>query len=312
MADASRVLVFRIPPKRYTLAGIFSVTVHGVVALGALVWARQSVWVEPFRGPVDRPRPYPLHYVVLPPPPPLMSVRPDSAAIPVHRRQPAPRLVPPRGQSRAPPSERREPPMTGAMVPAARLAPSSGAVEPKVRMEEIGPGEVASIAGAGSTPIDYARVDQRDQIKVGDIDSDGPDGTASIGYGDRPGTVRVAELIGPVATACPALRRAESEEHRHVIVSVGFDVDVHGVVDPATLHVVQSPAKPQTEHRLYGHMYAVAISARVDRALSRVEPVYDSVVTRDVRQHIAALRFRPALRDGLPIRSSVLVSCQSS
>ena len=46
-------------------------------------------------------------------------------------------------------------------------------------------------------------------------------------------------------------------------------------------------------------------------ALPDAEPVYDSVVTRDVRQHIAALQFRPALRDGRPIRSSVLVSCQS-
>jgi hypothetical protein len=202
--------------------------------------------------------------------------------------------------------------MTGAVVPAARLAASRGQVESKVQMEEIGPGEVASIAGAGSTPIDYARVDQRDQIKVGDIDPEGPDGRTSIGYGDRPGTIQVAELIGPVATACPALRRADSEQHRQVTVSIGFVVDVHGVVDPVTLHVVESPAKPQTEHRLYGHMYAVAIGARVDPALPQAEPVYDSVVTRDVRQHIAALRFRPALRDGLPIRSSVLVSCQSS
>jgi hypothetical protein len=120
------------------------------------------------------------------------------------------------------------------------------------------------------------------------------------------------ELVGPAATACPALRRTDSGHHRPVIVSIGFDVDARGAVDPASLHVVQSPAKPQTEHRVYAHMYAVAIGARVDRALAHSDPVFDSVVTRDVRQHIATLQFRPALRDGLPIRSSVLVSCQAS
>jgi hypothetical protein len=289
------------------VAGIFSVTFHGMLALGALVWARESVWLDPYRGPMERPQPYPLHYVVLLPAPSPPSVPPG---------QPSSRPVAARQQSRELAPGPREPPMTGAVVAPAPQDPSTGAVESRVQMEEIGPGEVASIAGAGSTPIDYARVDQRDQIKVGEIDvgeidPEGPDGRASIEYGDRPGTIQVAELVGPAATACPALRRADSEQHRQVTVSVGFDVDVHGAVDPASLHVVQSPAKPQTEHRRYAHMYAVAIGAKVDPALPDAEPVYDSVVTRDVRQHIAALHFRPALRDGRPIRSSVLVSCQS-
>jgi hypothetical protein len=243
MAHTGRVLVFRVPPKRYTLAGICSVTVHGMVALGALVWARQSLRLEPLSGPAERQRPYPLRYVVVLPPPPLVSVRSASPATSVKARQPTPPLDQPRRQSRAPASERPEPPMTGAVVPAALLAASRGQVESKVHMEEIGPGEVASIAGAGSTPIDYARVDQSDQIKVGDIDPEGPDGRTSIGYGDRPGTIQVAELIGPVATACPALRRADSEQHRQVTVSIGFVVDVHGVVDHVALHVVESPAK---------------------------------------------------------------------
>jgi len=312
MPDASRVLAFRVPPQRYTVAGIFSVTVHGVLVLSALVWAQETLWLEPLRGPLERRQPDPLRYVLLlPSPPGPVDARLDSAATSVHRLGATSRVAGPRQEVQAPLPAEPEPPMTGAVVTASLAEPSSDGWGPPVQTHEIGPGEVASIAGAGSAPIKYARLDQRDKIRVGDIDVEQPDGNASAGEGDRLGNSRVAELVGPAAAACPALRRAGSEQHQQVIVSIGFEVDANGAVDPGTLHVVQSPAKPQTEHRLYAHMYAVAIGTKVDREMPAAEQLYDSVVTRDVRQHVAALRFRPALRGGLPIRSSVLVSCQS-
>jgi hypothetical protein len=39
---------------------------------------------------------------------------------------------------------------------------------------------------------------------------------------------------------------------------------------------------------------------------------YDSVVTAEVASHVTGLVFRPAMRDGRAIRSTVLVSCQTS
>ena len=38
----------------------------------------------------------------------------------------------------------------------------------------------------------------------------------------------------------------------------------------------------------------------------------DSVLTEEVASHVAGLAFRPALREGQAIRSTVLVSCRTS
>src|SRR5690348_10444123 len=92
MPDASRVLAFRVPPQRYTLAGVFSVAVHGMLAAVALVLARDSLWLEPLRGPLEGRQPHPLPYVLLlPQPPAAVAARLDVAATPISAPDPAPR-----------------------------------------------------------------------------------------------------------------------------------------------------------------------------------------------------------------------------
>jgi hypothetical protein len=308
----SRVPVFRLPPKRYTSAAALSVVVHAALALGAFGWARQSLPLEPFRVPMERPQPHPLHYVVLLPPPPLTAVnQPDSIAPLTRpgRSAPIPRRR--RQQTGARASQREEPLSTGSLSGPPTPDPLPPVSRFAVYTHAIGPGEITSVAGAGNTLIDYARADQRDQIRIGEIEPVGPDGKAGVGNGDGPGTTRVAELLGAAGTACPALRRALSNRRGELTVAVGFDVDADGAVDPTTLHVVRSPAQPQIEHRFYSHIYAVAGSASLDAAMPEIEAAYDSALTRDVLRHVAVLQFRPALRDGHPVRSTVLVSCQS-
>jgi hypothetical protein len=127
----------------------------------------------------------------------------------------------------------------------------------------------------------------------------------------RPGQDRVAELVGEVGSACPELRTPEAWSKRQFAVAVAFVVDTNGGVDPATLRVIESPERPQTEHRFHAHIYVVGASVRVDRR--RISPAaYDSVLTEEVASHVAGLVFRPALRQGRTIRSTVLVSCQTS
>jgi hypothetical protein len=94
-------------------------------------------------------------------------------------------------------------------------------------------------------------------------------------------------------------------------VAVAFVVDTNGRVDPRTLRVIASPNRPQTENRVHSRIYIVGATAREDR--DRLNPAaYDSLVTHEVASHVADLRFRPALREGGAIRSTVLVSCQTS
>jgi hypothetical protein len=94
-------------------------------------------------------------------------------------------------------------------------------------------------------------------------------------------------------------------------VAVAFVVDTNGTVDPATLRVIESPGRPQTDHRFHARIYVVGTSVRMDPG--RIPATaYDSVLTEEMASHVAGLMFRPALREGLAIRSTVLVSCQTS
>jgi hypothetical protein len=94
-------------------------------------------------------------------------------------------------------------------------------------------------------------------------------------------------------------------------VAVAFVVDTNGRVDPQTLRVIESPNRPQSENRVHSHIYIVGATVRDD--LERLNPAaYDSLVTHEVASHVADLLFRPALSEGRAIRSTVLVSCQTS
>jgi hypothetical protein len=125
------------------------------------------------------------------------------------------------------------------------------------------------------------------------------------------GLDRVAELVNGVGSACPELRRPAARASREVAVAVAFVVDTNGRVDPQTLRVIESPNRPQTENRVYSHIYIVGATVRDDP--DRLNPAaYDSLVTHEVASHVADLLFRPALSEGRAIRSTVLVSCQTS
>jgi hypothetical protein len=134
--------------------------------------------------------------------------------------------------------------------------------------------------------------------------------TTSVGQARR-GLDRVVELVGGAGSACPELRPPAAWNRRVFAVAVAFDVDTNGAVDPATLRVIESPGRPQTDHRFHARIYVVGASVRVDPG--RIPAAaYDSVLTEEMASHVAGLMFRPALREGLPIRSTVLVSCQTS
>jgi hypothetical protein len=134
--------------------------------------------------------------------------------------------------------------------------------------------------------------------------------TTGIGPANR-GLDRVAELVGRAGSACPELRTPAAWSKRQFAVAVAFVVDTNGAVDPATLRVIESPGRPQTEHRVHSHIYVIGATVRVDTG--RINPAaYDSVLTEEVASHVAGLVFRPALIEGRAIRSNVLVSCQTS
>jgi hypothetical protein len=92
---------------------------------------------------------------------------------------------------------------------------------------------------------------------------------------------------------------------------MAFVVDTNGMVDRTTLRVIESPSRPQSDHRFRAHIYVVG--AKVQPQPGSVDPAaYDSVVTREVASHVADLMFRPALRAGQTVRSTVLISCQTA
>jgi hypothetical protein len=125
----------------------------------------------------------------------------------------------------------------------------------------------------------------------------------------RHGTDRLPELVGGAGSACPELGPPARTEPQSA-VAVAFVVDTNGRVDPATLHVIESPGQPRTDHQFHPRVYVVGPSGRVDPGRTPLA-ASDSVLTEEVASHVAGLVFRPALRADHVIRSTVLVSCQT-
>jgi hypothetical protein len=125
------------------------------------------------------------------------------------------------------------------------------------------------------------------------------------------GIDRLAELVPGAGAACPVLPVPEGWAHRGLAVSMAFVVDTNGMVDRRTLRIIESPSRPQTDHRFRAHIYVVGTKVRPNAGPA--DPVaYDSVVTREVASHVADLMFRPALKEGRTVRSTVLISCQAA
>jgi hypothetical protein len=238
-------------------------------------------------------RAYAVHYLVLTRPPTRPEPRPEFLPEPRPPSPPEPvvsvRVSAPSPSSMSVPDSISE------------SAPRRSAVQ----TEELAPGKILGIGQIIPTPHS--------------------DSTGSAGLGEmlgfrvpmtgiepaRGGLERVAELVGVAGSACPELRPPAMWSKRQLAVAVTFVVDTTGAVDPATLRVIESPDRPQTDHQFHSRIYVVGTTVRTDAG--GVDPAaYDSVVTADVASHVTGLVFRPALREGRAVRSTVLVSCQTS
>jgi hypothetical protein len=223
----------------------------------------------------------------------------------------------PRPQSRPEPRPERPPAsrpdavmLTKAHVtPVSTLPPPSsrtGPVPSALQIRELPPGAVAGVGQVISVPGSDA---PSGPGLLGKLGFQVP-GRGEIGP-PKSGLDRVAELLAGAGSACPELRPPVALAHRGLAVTVAFEVDTHGAVDRNTLGVIESPGRPQTEHRFQSHIYVVGAKVRPDRG--HIDPAaYDSVVSHEVASHVADLVFRPALKEGRTVRSTVLISCQTS
>jgi hypothetical protein len=136
-------------------------------------------------------------------------------------------------------------------------------------------------------------------------------GSTTVVEPARHGLDRQPELVGATGLACPELRSSAARTKRQATVAVAFVVDTNGRVDRATLQVIESPGQPRTDHRYHARVYVVGANLRMDSGRT-LPTANDSALTEEVASHVAGLLFRPALREDRVVRSTVLVSCQTS
>ena len=271
-------------PRGYALA--LSAAFH-TAGLGAAGWATSGRYHEP-SGPIEvQATPaYALTFLTLAPPRPrpVPQVRPRQAPARVHRE-----ARPPAG----PAPSASDLGATGGQRPATVSVPvtaTTGPANSPLRTQELAPG--VTVAAIPLTPAPAET---------------GPEPGPSAPRGPY----QAAALVTSAGSACPELPAAPGLGGREVSVAVAFVVDTSGKVDPSRIHVVESPGRRPGGRGFYPRIYVVGTKAgptggRVDPAL------YDSLVTHAVTTHIAALRFRPALVGGRPVRSTVLVACHQS
>ena len=260
-------------------------------------------------------RVYALHYFVLTSPETSFDPAPTRVSV-----DPVPPAVRPSPSA----TPRQEPAPSADLT--ARVALSGGPVGPPIveiksppttsplEVHELAPGGVAGVGQVIATAASDTSTDHGILGKLGfrvpgpdEVGVRGPDEIGLVGRG----LDRVAELISGTGSACPELRPPAAWTHKQLVVAVAFVVDTVGAVDRETLRVVDSPGRPQTEERFQSHVYVVGATVRPDP--SRTDPAgYDSIVTHEVASHVAALVFRPALKQGKAVRSTVLISCQTS
>jgi len=263
---------------------------------GLLAWITRGDYQLPRPTLLLTTRAYALHYLAL------------SGAPPHRRPEPRPRIeakseaqpVPSRAETVMPARLEVTPPMT-IPFPTIGSAPAPSAVG----VQELAPGAVAGVGPVVATGGGPAA----ESGLLGTLGFRVP-GPGEVGPPER-GPDRVAELKERAGSACPELRPPITFARRGLAVTVAFVVDTHGIVDRTTLRVIESPGRPQTEHRYQSHIYVVGAKVRPDRG--HIDPAaYDSVVSHEVASHVADLVFRPALKEGRTVRSTVLISCQTS
>jgi len=301
-------------PQRSRAACACSVALHALV-IGLGSWAVSGTYDARFPVATLHISRFSVQYLM------LTDREPPTRAYPASHssgssRPSAARSKPPAAPKRAV-APRRSPaaspegnPQSGPSFTASVATPPSdqGLASPRsapqaIDAQELRPGEVAGIgrvvSGGTGAGADAGILD-----KLGFR----PPTPEEIGAPKR-GEDRVAELVTGTSSACPALEAPAAWPHPTLVVSVSFVVDTSGVVDHASIRVVASPGHPSTDRRYHAHVYVVAATMH---AHARPMPParYDSLVTSELRSHAASLTFRPALQDGQPVRSSVLISCQ--
>lgn len=181
-------------------------------------------------------------------------------------------------------------------------APRGPAPEPN-DVQELRPGEVAGIGqvGAGGrNAMEGAGILDRLGFR--------PTTRQEVGA-SNPGEDQVAELVTGTSSACPALDAPARWSRRSLVVSVSLVVDSTGAVDQKSIRVVESPDHPQSDRRYHSHIFVVAAALKGDPGATTPDR-YDSLMRSELSSHAAGLIFRPAMEDGQPVRSSVLISCQ--
>jgi hypothetical protein len=276
----------------WALAVPLSAAIHGGILLVALGGTVRWQLFELYRDPPRQTRVVPVAYLI---PPPTAPKPPGPS-----RPAPASRSV--RALRPSSPGPDGAAPVTHLSIQGATLALADG----------------SPVADPGGTEFAVAArsLMPGEMVGIGNLGPDGPGDNKPApptegGMAGR-GRMQVAELVSPAGTACPTLHRPADwgGSADGFVVAVAFVVDSTGAVDPATLRVVQSPNRVRVSGEFYSHIYAVSGTAETDASLRQTGGEWDSLAVDDVRRHVKYLAFRPALRDGRPERSTVMVSCQ--
>ena len=266
-----------------------------VFGLALAGWATHGAQQPPAPVPVlHTTRLYPMHYQVQERP----KARPEARPV----RRPVDQVAV-AAESDAPTAPPPSMPVISAPVPVSET--TSEPVQPSPQVHELAPGQVAGVGQVMESP--NAAASEGGLLgKLGfRVPVPGELGPPTGGVD------RVAELLRGARSACPELRTPESWAKRSIAVAVAFVVDTNGKVDQRTLRVIESPNRPAIEQRFHAHIYVVGAKARPDG--KHMDPAgYDSLVTHDVAQHVSTLAFRPALKQGQPVPSTVLIACEAS
>ena len=218
---------------------------------------------------------------------------------------PKPRPVPVHQPTRAPARVRHETPPTTA--PAAATSGSGSATQPRSAVVET----ATTVTGAASSALQVRELAPGKTVAAIPEIAPPAEPVPEAGPAVPRGEYQAAMLMAPAGSACPELPAPPEWGGREISVAVAFVVDTTGRVDPSRLQIVESPGRHPAGREFYPRIYVVGTKAGA--STGRVSPArYDSMVTEVVTRHVSALRFRPALVGGRPVRSMVLVACHRS
>jgi hypothetical protein len=253
---------------------LWSTALH-TLGFGVAGWTSYGRYREPALPELHVTRVYALHFLTPPPPKPRGEPRVTTG---ISRSTPTPPRTPPRVAGSAAPASIRPVAVRGGGGSPRPAGPSPG-------VQELLPGSTVTALGMAGPPPE----------------AEAPPPVSR-------GVDRAAALLAPTGSACPQLPSPPAGATGQLAVAVALVVEADGRVNPAGLRVVESPSHPASERRFYPRIYVVG--GRVGRAAYRIDPAaYDSAITRAVTRHMTGLTFRPALKEGRPVRSTVLIAC---